>query len=101
MTYFLLAGNFLMLTGFILRLSRLPPQIPLLYSKPWGEDQLVDLWLIFTMPFILNLFVFLNNFIVKKYFTDNFLIKKIIYYFNLFLIFTLTFAFLRIIFLVT
>lgn len=101
MIYFLIIANIMMVGGFILRFNQLPPQIPLFYSKQWGEDQLVDLWFIFLLPLILILIFYFNNFVYDKYFSNNILVKKIIYYLNLFIIIIITFIFLKIIILVS
>jgi len=90
-----------MVLFFFFNFNRLPPQIPLFYSKSWGENQLADLFMIILLPFFLNLFFFLNNFIYVKLFPDNVLVKKIINYLNIFLIIIIPIIFLRIIFLVT
>lgn len=97
----LFGADVLMIFTFLSRFSRLPPQIPLFYSRLWGEDQLVDTWLIFLLPVFLNLLFFLNNYLFKKIYSNNQLIKNIFYYFNLFLIVSFTLIFIKIIFLVS
>lgn len=101
MRKFLIFANFLMILTFFVRFSSLPPQIPLFYSRSWGEDQLVDSWLIFILPVVMNSFFFINQFVYKKLFLDNVFVKKIIDYLNLFLVITIVLIFLKIIFLVT
>ncbi|MFN4212396.1 MAG: hypothetical protein ACK4FL_00290 [Microgenomates group bacterium] len=101
MIYILLGSNFLMLTVFILRWSKMPPEIPLFYSQPWGERQLADWWVIFLLPIILNLLFFLNRYSQKKFFPENQLVIKIIEYLNLFLTFSFTLIFIKIILLIT
>ena len=44
--------NLLMILIFAVEYHRLPPQIPLFYSKLWGEDQLGEVWMIFLLPVI-------------------------------------------------
>ncbi len=97
----LLGADAFMIVTFLFRFSRLPPQLPLFYSRLWGEDQLVDTWLIFLLPIFLNLLFFINNYIIKKIYSDNEFIKKIFYYLNIFLIFGFTLIFIKIIFLVS
>lgn len=97
----LIVADLLMIGSFVLRYSTLPPQIPLFYSKSWGEDQLVDLWFIFLLPIVLNILYFLNLFFYHKVFAGNILFLKIINYLNLGLVILFTFTFLRIIFLVS
>jgi len=101
MTKFLFFANFLMLGVFILKFNHLPPQIPLFFSRRFGEEQLGDLWMIVFLPFSLNLFFFINNFFYKKFFSGNLLVKKIVDYVNLFLTIIVPVIFLRIIFLVS
>lgn len=97
----LLGADALMIVTFLLKLKTLPPQIPLFYSRLWGENQLADFWFIFLLPVFLNLLFFINDYIFKKFYPDNELIKKIFYYFNFFLIFSFTLIFIKIIFLVS
>lgn len=89
--------NFLMLLFFFLRIKTLPPQIPLFYSHFPAENQLTDLWLIFLIPVIMNAFFFLNIYITKKLFLDNYLINKISQYLNYFILLGFAFAFIKII----
>ncbi|MFH0979833.1 MAG: hypothetical protein V1803_02720 [Candidatus Roizmanbacteria bacterium] len=97
----LIAGNVFMIVTFILKFNSLPPQLPLFYSRPWGEAQLVDTWMIFLLPIILNLLYFTNNYLSKRFFLGNDLIKKIFNYLNILLIVGFTFIFVKIIFLVS
>jgi len=97
----LLGADTLMIAAFILKFFRLPPQIPLYYSQPWGENQLADSWMIFLLPIFLNLMFFINRYIFNKYYRDNIFIKNIFYYLNLFLIAGFTFIFIKIIFIVS
>ena len=95
---YLIGANIVMIVVFGLRFPTLPPQTPLFYSKPWGEDRLGELWMIVLLPFILNIFFFINLFFAKKFFPENIFIKKMAEYFNLFLIITLTLIFIKIVF---
>lgn len=101
MIFVLLGANFMMILAVIFKLGSLPPQIPLFYSRPDGELQLGQWWLIFIIPLLLNFFYILNNFLVKKYFPENSFVKTFVYYLNLFLIISFTLIFLKIIFLVS
>ena len=100
MIYCLIISNVLMVTVFGIFLNRLPPQLPLFFSKVWGEDQLGELWMIFLIPICLNSFYFLNAFMEKKIFANNKYITQLISYVNIFLIVSFTYIFLRIIFIV-
>ncbi len=93
--------SFLMLLIFFLRIKTLPPQIPLFYSHFPAENQLTDLWLIFIIPIIMNVFFFLNIYLTKKLFLDNYLINKISQYLNYFILLGFAFAFIKIIFIIS
>ncbi len=97
----LILSNIVMIFVFLIKLDHLPPQIPLFYSRPWGEEQLADWWMILYLILVLNTLFFLNNYIEKKFFADNQLIAKIFTYLNFFLIITVTFIFIKIIFLIS
>jgi len=97
----LIISNLLIVGSFIWKYNSLPTQIPLFYSLPWGEDQLGELWMLFFLPALMNGFVFLNNFLIAKYFSDQAMIKKIVNYLNIFLMIAFTVVFLKIIFLIS
>jgi len=94
-------ANLLMFLIFILKFPHLPPQVPLFYSRRFGEEQLGDLWMIVFLPSFLNFFFFINNFFYRKFFFGNLFVKKIVDYVNLFLLIIIPLIFLRIIFLVS
>lgn len=91
----------LLLLIFILRFSRLPPQIPLYYSKPEGDEQIVDSLMIFLLPLLSFLTIRINTHIIKKYFNNNLFVNSLIYWINLFVILLSDLIFLKILFLVT
>ncbi len=97
----LIAGDVLMIVSFIFKFKSLPPQLPLFYSHPWGETQLVDTWMIFLIPLLLNFLYVTNNYLYKKFFSGNELIKKIFDYLMIFLIAGFTLIFIKIIFLIS
>lgn len=72
-----------MATITLLKYNALPPQIPLFFSKPSGEDQLADTWFIVILPILMNLLIIANNIVTKKYFADNVFVKKVFYYLNI------------------
>lgn len=96
----LIIADILMGLAFGLSFNHLPLQIPLFYSRTWGEDQLADLWLIALLPVLLHIFVFFNNWLAKKYFAHSEFMRKLIHICNWFLIITFTGVFLKIILLV-
>lgn len=98
--YPLFIANALMAGVLVWKFNTLPPQIPLFYSLPLGEDQLGDTWIIIIVPLTMNIIFILNQFIVKRYFQDNDLIENLSYYLNLFILVSFTLIFIKIIFLV-
>ena len=86
---------------FIFRLSSLPPQIPLFYSKPPGEEQLGDLWMIALLPVLMNILCIVNALLYRRYFRESIFAKHAFFYVNLFLTISLTLIFIKIIFLVS
>ena len=101
MIFYLIVANFVMFISFLFKLNKLPPEIPLLYSKASGDSQIADWWLIFLIPALMNFLYYLNSYIYKKFFLGNEFVENIIYYFKLFLISSFTFIFIKILFLVT
>lgn len=101
MFYALIGCDIAMIAVILLNLNHLPPQIPLFFSKPWGEDQLADTWMIVFLPLLLNLLYFVNGAFYKRFFSGNEFVKKIIDYTNIFLMITFTLIFIKIITLVT
>lgn len=90
-----------MVATFLLKINTLPPQIPLFYTRPWGEEQLADFWMIFLLPVLVNGLYFSNDYFYKKFFLGNNLVKKILNITNIFLTISLTMIFIKIILLVS
>ncbi len=97
----LLGANLLQLGVYILRMRMIPPQIPLFYSLPIGEDQLVEWWMIFLIPIIMNSFCIFNTFIYNTYFHREDFEKSLFRYVNISIIGICTYLFIRIILLVS
>lgn len=99
--YPLIAANILMGVFLALKFSILPPQIPLFYSRPTGDGQLADTWMILILPILMNILLFLNLFFYRRYFEGNQLVQRIFQYLNLFLVVGFTLIFIKIILVVT
>ena len=97
----LITGNIAMIVTFFIRIKTLPPQVPLFYSRPWGENQLADTWMVFLIPVLLDFLFIVNNWLYNKFFNGNQLIKSIFGFLNMLLIVGFTFIFIRIILLIT
>ena len=46
--------------------NQLPPKLPLFYSLPWGDNQLVSKQQFFLLPIILLLITLINSFIASQ-----------------------------------
>ena len=101
MFYSLSAANLLMVGLFGIKFSTFPPQIPLFYSRPWGESQLTDWWFIFLLPLLMDILYFFNLYLAKKFFSDSEFARQVIEYFNVALIIVFTLIFVKIIFLIS
>ena len=101
MIYLLLISDMLMVATFIWRLPTLPPQIPLFYSKIAGEEQLADTWMIFILLLLANISFFFNNYLVKRFFSQNEYAKIILKFLNIFIIIGFGLIFIKIIFLIS
>lgn len=54
---------FLIVTVFLTAYKTLPPKLPLFYSLPWGDAQLVEKQQFFILPAVLVLITLINMFI--------------------------------------
>ena len=98
-----LSLSFLVLGAISLVFSwaKLPPQIPLFYSRPWGEEQLAPKYQIIFLPAI-ALFIFLFNFFSStQLFPKETLLSRILIGIGTTLVFTFIFALFEIINLIT
>lgn len=71
MMRFLVGANILQIGVFAWKFNRLPEQIPLFYSAPWGESQIADLWYILLLPLFMNGIFALNRYLENKLFPDD------------------------------
>lgn len=81
--------------------SELPPQIPLYYSRPWGEEQLVDLWLIAIIPLMMHMFIVGNTLLKRFFYKKSDLLVNTFTVANWFYLIVFTVIYVRILFLVS
>ena len=55
--------------------SKLPPEVPLFYSLPWGKEQLVLPYFLWFLPLSSHLFLLLNSFLSSYFAEDKFLVR--------------------------
>jgi len=58
--------------------SKLPPQLPLFYSRPWGEEQLVAKNLFFILPAACFIFIIINLRLASFFFKKEVLLSQIL-----------------------
>jgi hypothetical protein len=96
-----IVADIIMAATYFFLSAQLPPQIPLFYARPWGEDQLADLWLIIVLPILMHVFIIGNKLSVRFLFKNDDLIRKTFAFADWFYIIVFTVIFIRILFLVS
>ncbi len=77
--------------------TKLPPQIPLYYSRPWGDLQLADAWAIALLPFLLHVSIMINNILYRRLFYPDDFIVRFVRGFNTFLVIAYSGIFIRLV----
>lgn len=96
---FSLFGVIIILSTVVFTYERLPSALPLFYSLPWGEGQLVPIFQIIVLPSI-TVMITLTNLLVSWHLHESqFLLKRMISIFSASLSLLITLAALRIIWL--
>lgn len=85
---------------FLLTLKRLPPQVPLFYSLPWGEQQLAPTFALLFLLFGAFLIAVLNSFFIMAILNKYSLAAKILTWITVALIFLTSVTLVKIIFLI-
>ncbi len=82
---------FLELGLLVIKFNSLPPQVPLYFSLPWGDQRLTSVSSLFLLPSFSILILVLNNFISQILFTTSLLLSRLL------VVFSLVFSFLSLI----
>lgn len=80
---------------------KLPPQVPILYSRPWGEQQLLNKPFILLLPGLAALLTLINLGLVSFLFSNQKALAYFLVWFNLVIIFLEVITFWRILFIIT
>ena len=72
----ILIVNFLSIAAIFLIKTHLPPEIPLFYGKPFGQDQLVKSSFL-TIPLIITTIIAIFNLIISIFVTNRFLTQML------------------------
>lgn len=85
---------------FLFTLKKLPPQVPLFYSLPWGEEQLAPNLALFFLPLGMLLVAVLNSFFIMIILKEYSLAAKILTWVTVALFFLTGITLAKIIFLI-
>jgi hypothetical protein len=100
-TFAFAAMFILSISLIVLKWGKLPPEVPLYYSLPWGEKQLGSPWELSILP-TLCASIFITNLLITFFIAkDNKLTIKLLIATALFVVALLTYSLIRIIFLVS
>lgn len=84
----------------IFTFGRLPAQVPLFYSLPWGEEQLAQKISLLLLPLGIFLVAFFNYLLIMTILKNHFLAVKILIWVTVSLIFLTSVDLIKIIFLI-
>jgi hypothetical protein len=85
--------------GLVL-VTKLPPEVPLFYSRPWGERQLASPFLLFLLPVVSILVLFVNSLLATTVFKKEPLVSRLMLIFSTVISFLCLVTFIKISFLV-
>jgi len=57
--------------------NSMPPQVPLFYSRPNGDDQIVDVAYLSYIPISMVIIILINIYISRFIFTSNIFVRRI------------------------
>lgn len=83
------------------KFNSLPPKVPLYYSLPWGESQLVNSSLLFLLPTVSVVILFIDSLFSVSFFKNLSLLSRLSIITALLVSFFITITLFKIIFLVT
>lgn len=75
---FSLLSAILISLGFLIFSNKLPVKLPLFYSLPWGQTQLINKQQILILPGVLILITLINVFISSQLHTIQLVLKRIL-----------------------
>ncbi len=78
--------------------NQLPLKLPLFYSLPWGENQLVSKQQFFLLPIVLLLIILVNTFIVSQLHHLQKVLKRLLMFGLIFIDLVILTTFLKILF---
>jgi len=81
--------------------QKLPPQVPLFYSRPWGREQLASPLSLFLLPLTSFLVIFVNSFLASLISGEEKLINQLSVIFSAVFSLLCLITLLKIVFLVT
>lgn len=97
----LIGVNIIIIAITAWKFNSFPEEVPLYYSRPWGDEQIGEIWHIVLLPILMNFIYFANMEITRRFFQQDQKIVDITRKFTMGLVMLFAFIYLRIIFLVT
>ena len=97
----LLLANLIILATFLLTLNRMPPEIPLFYSRSRGENQIAPWWIIVLLPLLMNGLALFNMYLKKKFFSNEHFISYVLDIASISSVVVIVMIYLKIILLIT
>lgn len=86
---------------FVFFADRLPPEVPLFYSQPWGQEQLALSWQLVILPFSALLFFIFNMLLASKLYSQHLLLAQILVWSSTVFFLLTTITLIKIIVLIT
>lgn len=93
--------SFFIFSAFGGNFSRLPPEVPLFYSRPWGWEQLALSWQLGVLPFLALIFFIFDLLIATKLYFQYPLLSQILVWSSAIFTLLTTITLLKIILLIT
>ncbi len=70
-------ANISSLLFLLLSWTKLPPEVPLFYSRPWGEEQLVSPLFLWFLPGSSLIVIWINLFLASYFATDKLIVRML------------------------
>lgn len=77
MRLLVIISNIIILALVSVLLLTAPPEIPLYYSRAWGESQIASKWELLLFPILMNIAFFITHWFIKRKFIDDEIFARI------------------------
>lgn len=62
----------------VFNFNKLPPEVPLFHSLPWGEEQLAVKWQLFFLPFLSLIFLIVDLLLARRLYSQNLFLSRVL-----------------------